>query len=107
MLHFIVNVWNKSQNFFSKSVSLNKCLFSKQKQNVSESTEEKTKSAKTMQGKRPELSAAFFSSTITFIFPNISLFIETLDKLSRKEEECTSLTTESETLRSQLAGENS
>lgn len=83
-------------------------MFSKQKQNLSESTEEKTKSAKTMQGKRPELStAAFFTSTVTFSFPNIFLFIETLDKLSKKEEECTSLTTESETVRSQLAGENS
>uniref|UniRef100_H2T2V0 CAP-Gly domain containing linker protein 1 n=1 Tax=Takifugu rubripes TaxID=31033 RepID=H2T2V0_TAKRU len=84
-------------------VTLKKQLDSKQ--NLSESTEEKTKSAKTMQGKRPELStAAFFSSTVTFIFPNIFSFIETLDKLSKKEEECTSLTTESETLRSQLAG---
>uniref|UniRef100_H3DEG4 CAP-Gly domain containing linker protein 1 n=1 Tax=Tetraodon nigroviridis TaxID=99883 RepID=H3DEG4_TETNG len=48
------------------------------KQNLSESTEEKTKSAKTMQ--------------------------EALDQLSKKEEEYTSLTAESETLRSQLAG---
>ncbi|XP_022613366.1 CAP-Gly domain-containing linker protein 1 isoform X3 [Seriola dumerili] len=48
------------------------------KQKLAESTEEQTKSAKTMQ--------------------------ETLVKLSKKEEKCTSLTTESESLRSQLAG---
>ncbi|XP_062273009.1 CAP-Gly domain-containing linker protein 1 isoform X3 [Scomber scombrus] len=48
------------------------------KQKLSESTEEQTKSGKTMQ--------------------------ETLEKLSKKEEQCTSLTTESESLRSQLNG---
>lgn len=34
------------------------------------------------------------------------LSAETLEKLTKKEEQCTSLTTESEALRSQLAGEN-
>lgn len=37
---------------------------------------------------------------------NIFLFAETLEKLSKKEEQCSSLTTESESLRSQLAGED-
>uniref|UniRef100_A0A8C2X9S7 CAP-Gly domain containing linker protein 1 n=1 Tax=Cyclopterus lumpus TaxID=8103 RepID=A0A8C2X9S7_CYCLU len=48
------------------------------KQRLAESTEEQTTSANTMQ--------------------------ETLEKLSKKEEQCTSLTTESESLRSLLAG---
>ncbi|XP_054466235.1 CAP-Gly domain-containing linker protein 1 isoform X4 [Anoplopoma fimbria] len=48
------------------------------KQNLAESTEEQTTSSNTMQ--------------------------ETLEKLRKKEEQCTSLTTESESLRSQLAG---
>ncbi|XP_068460996.1 CAP-Gly domain-containing linker protein 1 isoform X2 [Clinocottus analis] len=48
------------------------------KQKLAESTEKQTTSSNTMQ--------------------------ETLEKLSRKEEQCTSLTTESESLRSQLAG---
>uniref|UniRef100_A0A3Q1CNA0 CAP-Gly domain-containing protein n=1 Tax=Amphiprion ocellaris TaxID=80972 RepID=A0A3Q1CNA0_AMPOC len=48
------------------------------KQKFAESTEEQGKSAKTMQ--------------------------ETLEKLTKKEEQCISLTTESESLRSQLAG---
>ncbi|XP_074493969.1 CAP-Gly domain-containing linker protein 1 isoform X7 [Sebastes fasciatus] len=48
------------------------------KQKLSQSTEEQTKSSNTMQ--------------------------ETLEKLSKKEEQCTSLTTESDSIKSQLAG---
>ncbi|XP_071060524.1 CAP-Gly domain-containing linker protein 1 isoform X5 [Pseudochaenichthys georgianus] len=48
------------------------------KQKMADSTEDQTKSSNTMQ--------------------------ETLEKLSQKEEQCTSLTTESESLRSQLSG---
>lgn len=40
-------------------------------------------------------------------FSNTTLFfLETLEKLNKKEEQCTTLTTESESLRSQMAGEN-
>lgn len=103
-------------NCFTDSFFIQMC-FPPQKQKLSESTEEQTKSEKTMQGSLyirffvlpslfPTISSFLILKSIWSLKCNFFLFVETREKLSKKEEQCTSLTTESEALRSQLAGES-
>lgn len=80
-----------------------------QSQRLLHSTEELNKSAQTMQGNILIWTIYSLSFFMFAWFKNekknlFFFFAETLEKLGKKEEQCTSLTNESESLRSQLAG---
>lgn len=84
-----------------------KVIIFPQKQKLSEKTEEQTISSNTMQGKLPAfVKFLFVHKGFQLLKCYFFLFSETLEKLSKKEEQCTSLSTESESLRSQLSGGN-